>query len=57
MVFLYPIFNGKKFTVMTMVKKEVNNIWARVRADVDIDDLIFNYEETKAREDETCSER
>ena len=29
---------------MTMLKKEVNNIWARVRSDVDIDDLIFNYE-------------
>ena len=42
---------------MTMLKKEVNNIWARVRADVDIDDLIFNYEETKARADETCSQR
>ena len=42
---------------MTMLKKEVNNIWARVRADVDIDDFIFNYEDTKAHEDETCSQR
>ena len=26
---------------MTMVKREVNNIWTRVRDDVDVDDLIF----------------
>ena len=27
---------------MTMIKREVNNIWSRVRPDVDIDDLILN---------------
>lgn len=42
---------------MTMMKREVNSIWSRVRADVDVDDLIFNYEDTHTREDETCSER
>ena len=42
---------------MTMVKREVNNIWSRVRSDVDVDDLIFDYEGTHSREDETCSER
>ncbi|MGE4277391.1 MAG: hypothetical protein AB7E30_09505 [Lawsonibacter sp.] len=42
---------------MTMVKREVNNIWARVRADIDIDDLIFDYEGTHIREDKACSER
>lgn len=42
---------------MTMLKKEVNNIWARVRADVDVDDLIFNYEDTHAWEDDNASER
>lgn len=42
---------------MTMVKREVNNIWARVRDDVDVDDLIFNYEATHVREDESCSDR
>lgn len=42
---------------MTMMKREMNSIWARVRADVDVDDLIFDYENSHAREDETCSER
>lgn len=42
---------------MTMVKRDVNNIWSRVRSDVDVDDLIFDYEATHSREDETCSER
>ncbi|MDY3906254.1 hypothetical protein [Pseudoflavonifractor phocaeensis] len=42
---------------MTMIKREVNNIWSRVRPDVDIDDLIFDYENTHAREDEPCSDR
>lgn len=27
---------------MTMPKREVNNIWSRVRADVDVDDLILS---------------
>lgn len=42
---------------MTMMNREMNNIWARVRADVDVDDLIFDYESSHAREDETCSDR
>ena len=42
---------------MTMIKREVDNIWSRVRPDVDIDDLIFDYENTHAREDEPCSAR
>lgn len=42
---------------MTMKKREVNNIWARVRDDVDVDDLIYNYDGTHTREDEPCSER
>lgn len=42
---------------MTMMKREVNNIWSHVRADVDVDDLIFNYEGTNTREDELCSDR
>lgn len=42
---------------MTMVKREVNSIWSRVRADVDIDDLIFNYEATHSHEEESCSDR
>lgn len=42
---------------MTMMKREMNSIWARVRADVDVDDLIFDYENSHAREDESCSDR
>ena len=42
---------------MTMYPREVNNIWARVRSDVDVDDLIFDYDGSHAREDETCCER
>jgi len=29
---------------MTMPKRETNSIWSRVREDVDIDDLIFDYD-------------
>ena len=29
---------------MTMVKREVNSIWSRVREDLDVDDLIFDYD-------------
>ena len=57
MVFLYPNLRGKEGKSMTMVKREVNSIWSRVRSDVDIDDLIFDYEGTHAREDESCSDR
>ena len=42
---------------MTMMQREVNNIWSRVRSDVDVDDLIFNYEDTHPREEAPCSER
>ncbi len=43
---------------MTMVKREPNSIWSRVREDRDIDDLIFGDELHPAREDGTpCSER
>lgn len=42
---------------MTMPKREANTIWSRVREDVDIDDLIFNYEIYHAGEDSACSDR
>ena len=43
---------------MTMVKREPNNIWSRVRENRDIDDLIFGEESYYAyMEDHTCSER
>ena len=42
---------------MTMPKREANTIWSRVREDVDIDDLIFNYEATHSSEDDACSDR
>ncbi len=42
---------------MTMFKKETNSIWTRVRADVDVDDLIFNRENEHSREEEICSDR
>ena len=57
MVFLYPFLRRKEGIRMTMMKREVNSIWSRVRSDVDIDDLIFDYEGTHAREDESCSDR
>ena len=41
---------------MTMVKREPNNIWSRVREDRDIDDLIFGEESYYGyMEDHTCS--
>ena len=43
---------------MTMVKREANNIWSRVREDRNVDDLIFGEEFHFDREDSmTCSER
>lgn len=42
---------------MTMIKKETNSIWARVRSDIDVDDLIFNYEATHTSDDESGSDR
>ena len=43
---------------MTMPKREVNNIWSRVRGDVDVDDLIFEYDRYHSYEDgDSCSDR
>lgn len=43
---------------MTMMKREVNNIWSRVRDDLDVDDLIFGRENSNNQEQtETCSDR
>ena len=42
---------------MTMQKREVNSTWARVRDDVDIDDLIFNYEAYHSSEDDVSTDR
>ena len=43
---------------MTMPKREVNNIWSRVRADVDVYDLIFEYDRYHSYEDgDSCSDR
>ncbi len=36
----------------TNVKRDRNNIWAQVRSDIDIDDLIFNYEAYHIREED-----
>ena len=43
---------------MTMMKREPNSIWSRVREDRDIDDLIFGEEFHSGHEEiSTCSER
>ena len=44
---------------MTMVarKWEVNNVWAKVREDRDIDDLIFDYDAYHTGDDSTPSDR
>ena len=43
---------------MTMVKREPNNIWSRVREDRDIDDLIFGDEFYSGHDESlSCSER
>ena len=42
---------------MTMMKRESNTIWSKVRPDVDVDDLIFDYDGTHSHEDEPCSDR
>jgi len=34
----------RRCIAMTMPKRETNSIWSRVREDVDIDDLIFDYD-------------
>ena len=58
MVFLYPKYRKEEVRSMTMVKREPNNIWSRVREDRDIDDLIFGEEFHSGHEEfSTCSER
>lgn len=43
---------------MTMPKYDANNIWTRVRSDVDVDDLIFRGDGVRTVEDDrTCSDR
>ena len=43
---------------MPMVKREVNSIWSRVREDLDVDDLIFDYDTYHTpQEGEPASER
>ena len=58
-VFLYPfdLYDREELNSMTMKIREVNNIWSKVRDDVDVDDLIFKGEETNTREYEPCSDR
>ncbi len=43
---------------MTMPRYDTNNIWTRVRSDVDVDDLIFQSDGLRTVEDDrTCSDR
>ena len=58
-VFLYLFLEKyrKEMADMTMPKREVNSIWANIRSDMDIDDLIFNYEAYHANDDDACSDR
>lgn len=56
-LYLFSSKHRKEMDIMTMPKREVNNIWARVRDDVDVDDLIFNYEAYHTSEDDTASDR
>jgi hypothetical protein len=58
-VFLYPFFSSyrKEMSAMTMLKRDVNSIWSKVREDRDIDDLIFNYDACHASEDDGSSDR
>ena len=42
---------------MTMPKHEPNNIWSKVRDDVDLDDLIFGYDSNYDQDDMICSDR
>ncbi len=42
---------------MTMVTREPDSIWTRVRPDIDIDDLIYNYDGTHPAEERPCSDR
>ena len=42
---------------MTMPKREVNTVWAKVREDRDIDDLIVIYVAYHTSDEDTCSDR
>lgn len=42
---------------MTMVKRETNSVWSKVREDKDIDDLIFDYDSYHNNEDDMVSDR
>lgn len=43
---------------MTMPKSNKNNIWSCVRDDIDVDDLIFNYDAYHNNEEvQHCSDR
>lgn len=58
-VFLYPFLSSKRkeMAKMTMPKREVNSIWSKVRDDVDVDDLIFNYDAYHTSDEDTVSDR
>lgn len=42
---------------MTMMKRETNSIWNRVREDRDVDDLIFVGETNERQMTQPCSDR
>ncbi len=44
---------------MTMLKREVNSIWSKVRSDRDVDDIVFgSYDNAPADEKgQACSDR
>lgn len=42
---------------MTMMKRETNSIWNRVREDRDVDDLIFAGETNEHQMTQPCSDR
>lgn len=42
---------------MTMVKRETSSIWTQVREDMDIDDMIYNYDEMSQQFDQVFSDR
>jgi hypothetical protein len=56
-IFIPILTHTEEEITMTMVKYEVNNIWSRVRDDMDVDDLIFNYDGIHTNDDDTCSDR
>ncbi len=42
---------------MTMMKRETNSIWNRVREERDVDDLIFAGETNERQMTQPCSDR